>query len=174
VSEPGAERWQIIASQSTGSDSTIQNPKKKGAMIDYLNSYIIISIGTSPMPMQTKCPNCGAQVASTKKDSIILCQYCGTTLDVIDIKELTSKEIDGLGYTPDPPAAYSPPADTDIAGEVESPQTVIINGKPVEIPLEVVSKVINTGRNFSRYFILAIAVIMTLCSICFMFGLFQN
>jgi hypothetical protein len=143
-------------------------------MIDYLNSYIIISIGTSPMPMQTKCPNCGAQVASTKKDSIILCQYCGTTLDVINIKDLTSKEIDGLGYTPDPPAVYSPPVDTDKSDEAEPLQTVLINGKPVEIPPEVFSKVIHTGRNISRYFILAIALIITLCSLCFMLGLFKN
>jgi hypothetical protein len=143
-------------------------------MIDNSNSYIIISIGPLPMTIDTKCPKCGAQVEFHKNDSTNLCQYCGSTLNVIDTKEMTSKEIESLGYTPDPPSAYSPPVDTDNAGEVEPLQTVIIDGKPVDIPPEIVSKVIQTGRNFRSYFILGIAVIMALCSLCFILGLFQN
>ncbi len=126
------------------------------------------------MTTQTKCPKCGAQVASKKKGSTNLCQYCGTTLDVIGSKGSSLRENEGLGYTPDPPDAYSPSVDTEIPDEAVPPQTVFINGKPVEISPEVVAKVIHTGRNISRYFILAIAVIMSICTLFFMFGLFQN
>jgi hypothetical protein len=88
--------------------------------------------------------------------------------------KLTSEEVEGLGYTPDPPAVYSPPVDTDKSDEPKPLQTVLINGKPVEISPDIVSKVIHTGRNIRRYFILAIALIITLCYLCFMLGLFQN
>lgn len=126
------------------------------------------------MTLKTKCPNCGAQNASNIKDSPNLCQYCGSTLEVLETKQLTSEEVEGLGYTPDPPAVYSPPVDTDKSDEPKLLQTVLINGKPVEISPDIVSKVIHTGRNISRYFVLAIALIITLCSLCFMLGLFQN
>ncbi len=122
----------------------------------------------------SKCPNCGAEVPSQKSGPENLCTFCGTAINVVGPIEPTLMETEGLGYTPDPPTAYTLPVETEIPKKAEPLQTVMVNGKPVEIPPEVVSTVINTGRNISRYFILAIAVIISICTLCFMFGLFQN
>jgi hypothetical protein len=136
--------------------------------------FIINSLGKLSMTSQSKCPNCGAEVPSQKSDPEKICAFCGTAINVVGPKEPALKETEGLGYTPDPPTAYTLPIETEIPEKAGPPQTVMVNGKPVEISPEVVSTVINTGRNISRYFIIAIAVIISICTLCFMFGLFQN
>lgn len=126
------------------------------------------------MTKPTKCPNCGAQVPPTRRGSLEICPYCGTALTDNPSDEPQGENAEKLGYIPDPPPAYSEHVEPEIV-EVKKPvEKIIINGNPVDVSPEVVSTVIQAGRNISRYFIAGIAIIIGICSLCFAFGLIGN
>jgi hypothetical protein len=126
------------------------------------------------MTQPTKCSNCGAQVPPIRKGSLEVCPYCGTALADTPSTKPDGEETNELGYTPDPPSAYPEHLEGEVVDKKEPVETIIVDGKPVDIPPEVVSTVIQTGRNISRYAFIAIAVILALCSACYMLGIIRK
>ena len=79
-----------------------------------------------------------------------------------------------LGYLPDPAPKYSAKQEPEPEEPKETKETIVIDGKPVEIPPDVIPNVLQTGRTISRYVILVIAAITLICALCLITGIFRK
>lgn len=120
------------------------------------------------------CPSCGAQVETTLKGSQKICPYCGASLSDIsaDINHDPGPD-SGLGYTPDPPEAYPPAKEDKRPAEESVDKKIVIDEKPVDIPVETLTTAIDAGRKISRYVIIGVAFLLALCTLCFILGSFS-
>lgn len=120
------------------------------------------------MAANIKCPNCGAQAEADQKEGQLVCRFCGSAIaSPTQGQPDPVTPVQDLGYTPDPPPAYSEKREEPAPEPEPALETIVIDGKPVDIPPQVVKSVVETGRKVSRYVILGMAVLMALCSLCF-------
>jgi hypothetical protein len=118
-----------------------------------------------------ECPKCGAHTPAEIHNSKITCAYCGSSFGATPSAKIDPpNSLNELGYTPDPPpdpnAAPSDKPDEDLA---ESPDVKTILVEEAALP-EQVAKVIDNGRRITRTAIIAVAILLMLCSACFIFG----
>jgi DNA-directed RNA polymerase subunit RPC12/RpoP len=121
------------------------------------------------------CSNCGAQSIIVQKNPQPICQFCGSTFEINGVSADSKEESDpGIGYQPDPPPPYK-----EFKDEVEKPADSektppVIKDPVVDIPPEVVSTIVNSGRKIPRYVFLALVLLIALCSACFIFSSYLN
>jgi len=121
------------------------------------------------------CPNCGAQTPMEIQKFLVKCHFCGSSFSVEEAgKDLGTNSTSEIGYTPDPPPPYSSIGSEETTPEPLGDKDVVVNLSQEEgIPPPVVT-VIDTGRRISRVFIIGLAIILILCSLCIILGNFQK
>jgi DNA-directed RNA polymerase subunit RPC12/RpoP len=121
------------------------------------------------------CPNCGAQSLVVQKDTQPVCQFCGSAFDRNRVTADLKRDLDpGIGYQPDPPPPYKE-FKNEVEKPVDSEKTPLVIKEPVvDIPPEVVSTIVNTGRKISRYVFLALVLLIALCSACLIISSYLN
>ena len=126
------------------------------------------------MTQSLNCPNCGAQISVGKHGPGSVCSFCGSALGEVLPPEMKSDNPNELGYSPDPAPIYSAKQEPEPEEPKETKETIVIDGKPVEIPPDVIPNVLQTGRTISRYVILVIAAITLICALCLITGIFRK
>lgn len=125
--------------------------------------------------MKQTCPNCGAQSIVAQKDTQPVCQFCGSAFGRNRVSADSKRDLDpGIDYQPDPPPPYKEFEDK-VEKPVDSEKTPpVIKESVVDIPPEVVSTIVNSGRKISRYVFLALVLLIALCSACFIISSYLN